>query len=178
VRTVEQRYDIDLHARDEMKLGNLLNKRGFESLTQLLQAYRGLLTYHPRKRRLFLSFHAEDLPQVRGFRLMAHSPNVDIDFRDTNLEPINSERGTYIKQGITEKIRRSEVIVCLIGNGTAWRESVDWELSKALDLGKGVCGIRLKGSRGRTPPMLAQMRAPVATWGDCPYRKLDLSKRG
>ena len=90
VRTIEQRYNIDLHARSDMKLGNLLDERGFESLSQLLQAYRGKLTYHPRKRRLFLSFHGEDLPQVQGFRLMAHSPNVEVDFRDSNLERVNS----------------------------------------------------------------------------------------
>src|ERR1700688_5190688 len=114
-RTIEQRYNINLHVRDDMKLDNLLSQRGFESLTQLLQAHRGALTYHPKRRRLFLSFHAEDLPQVRGFRLMAHSPNIEVDFRDSNVEPINSSRSPYIKQGITKKIRRSEVVVCLIG---------------------------------------------------------------
>lgn len=166
IRTVEQRYKIDLHARGDMKVGNLLDQRGFDSFTQFLQAYRRRLRYHPRKRRVFLSFHAEDLPQVRGFRLMAHAPNVDVDFYDSNLEPINSARGSYIKQGIFEKIRRAEVVICLIGNGTAWREWVDWELNTAAELGKGICGIRLKGSRGRTPPLLTQMRAPVAGWGD------------
>jgi hypothetical protein len=166
VRTVERRYKIDLHARDDMKLGNLLDQRGFDSLTQLLQAYRRGLRYHPRKRRVFLSFHAEDLAQVRGFRLMAHAPNVEVDFFDSNLEPINSARSPYIKQGILEKIRRAAVVICLIGNGTAWREWVDWELNTAVELGKGICGIRLKGSRGRTPPLLTQMRAPVAGWGD------------
>ncbi len=166
VRTLERRYKIDLNVRDDMKLGNLLDQRGFDSFTQLLQAYRRGLTYHPRRRRVFISFHAEDLAQVRGFRLMAHSPNVDVDFFDGNLEPINSTRIPYIKQGILEKIRRTEVVVCLIGNGTAWREMVDWELNKAVELGKGVCGIRLKGSHGRTPPLLIQMQRPVASWGD------------
>ena len=71
VLTLERRYKIELHARDDMKLGNLLSQRGFDSFSQLLQAYRGGLTYHPRTRRVFLSFHAEDIAQVRGFRLMA-----------------------------------------------------------------------------------------------------------
>jgi len=97
---------------------------------------------------------------------MSHSPNVEVDFSDRNLEPIDSAQSPYIKKGILEKIRRSEVIVCLIGNGTAWREWVDWELNKTVEMGKGICGIRLKGSRGRTPPLLMQMRAPIATWGD------------
>lgn len=60
-----------LHAGDDTKLGNLLERRGFESLTQLLKAYRGNLTYHACKRRIYLSFHIEDLPQVRGFRCAA-----------------------------------------------------------------------------------------------------------
>src|SRR5258707_1163800 len=144
VRTLERRYKIDLHVRDDMKLGNLLDQRGFDSFTQLLQAYRGGLTHHPRKRRVFLSFHAEDLAQVRGFRLMARAPNVEVDFFDGNFEPIHSTSIPYIKQGILEKIRRAEVVVCLIGNGTAWREMVDWELNKAVELGKGICGVRLK----------------------------------
>ena len=57
IRTVEARYGIDLHARGDTKLGNLLEKRGFESLTQLLKAYRGDLTSHACKRRIYLSFH-------------------------------------------------------------------------------------------------------------------------
>lgn len=51
---------IDPHTRGGMTLGNLLEERGFGSLSQLLEAYRGRLAYHARKRRLFLSFHAED----------------------------------------------------------------------------------------------------------------------
>ena len=69
VGTIERQYRIDLHARSDMTLGNLLEKRGFDSLSQLLQAYLGRLNYHARRRRLFLSFHAEDKPQVQGFRL-------------------------------------------------------------------------------------------------------------
>lgn len=165
VRTIEERYRINLNARGDTKIGNLLEKRGFQSLTELLTAYRGDLTDHARRRRLFFSFHAEDIAQVRGFRLMAHNPNLDIDFYDGSLqEPVNSIRSSYIKQCISEKIQKAEVIVCLIGNGTAWRDWVDWELKKAIELGKGLCGIRLKGSYGRTPPLLAGM--PVASWGD------------
>src|SRR5260370_26727468 len=152
IKTVEDRYGIDLHARGDAKLGNLLEKRGFESLTQLLKAYRGGLTYHASKRRIYLSFHVEDLAQVRGFRLMSRAPNLEIDFYDGSLrEVINSTRGSYIKQQIRSIIQRTSVVVCLIGNGTAGREWVDWELRTAFELGKGICGIRLKDSRGITP---------------------------
>lgn len=171
IRTVEARYGIDLHARGDTKLGNLLEQRGFESLTQLLKAYRGDLTFHACKRRIYLSFHVEDLGQVRGFRLMAHAPNLEIDFYDGSLrEVIDSTRGSYIRQQIRAIISKSSVVVCLIGNGTAWREWVDWELSTAFELGKGICGIRLPDSRGRVPQLLNDIDAPIARWGD--VRKL------
>ena len=167
IKTVESRYGIDLHARGDTKLGNLLEERGFDSLTQLLRAYRGELTTHSRKRRIYLSFHVEDLAQVRGFRLMARAPNLEIDFHDGSLrDVINSTRGAYIKQQIRDIIQRASVVVCLIGNGTAWRDWVEWELNTASELGKGICGIRLKDSRGRTPQLLNDIDAPIARWGD------------
>jgi hypothetical protein len=165
VKTIEEIYKIDLHARGDMKLGNLLAERGFDSQTQLLTAYRGQLTYSARRRRLFLSFHAEDKAQVQGFRLLAYNSHLDIDFYDGSLQvAVNSENSSYIKQCIRAKIERVSVVVCLIGNGTAWRDWVDWELYMAQQLGKGICGVRLKGSRGRTPELLRTMGAPVAPW--------------
>jgi hypothetical protein len=130
-----------------------------------VKAYRGNLPYHACKRRIYISFHIEDLPQVNGFRLMARTPNLDIDFYDGSLrEEIGSVQGSYIKQRIRSMIHRNSVVVCLIGNGTAWRKWVDWELDTAFALGKGICGIRLKDSRGKTPQLLKEINAPMTRW--------------
>ncbi len=146
-----------------MRLGNLLDERGFDSLSQLLTAYRGQSTSLARSRRVFISFHEEDKPQVAGFRLMMNNPRLNLDLFDESLqEAIQSDRGSYIRQVIYPKIQRSSVVVCLIGNGTGWREWVDWELETARSLGKGLCGVRLKESYGRTPPMLKEINAPIA----------------
>jgi len=165
IGSIEKHYGIKLNARADMLLGNLLSKRGFNSLTQLLKAYHGNLTEHVRRRRVFLSYHAEDKQQVRGFRLMIINPKVDLSIYDEGLqEAINSERSQYIKERIRAKIYAASIVLCLIGNGTAWRDWVDWELNTAVDLNKGVCGVRLKGSRGRTPPLLKRIQAPIAPW--------------
>jgi hypothetical protein len=165
IKTLEAEYRIDLNARSDMTLGNLLEKRGFDSLTQLLTAYRGKATSHARRRRLFLSFHAEDKRQVQGLRLMAYNDNVELDFYDGSLqEPINSVRASYVKSELRLMIQRCSVLACLIGNGTAWRDWVDWEVKTAVEMRKGICGIRLKGSRGRTPPYLVTVNAPIAGW--------------
>lgn len=165
VENVESTYGLDLNARGDAKLGNLLRKRGFDSQSQLVRAARGKLTEPARVRKLFLSFHYEDRNQVNGFRLMAHNPNLPIDFSDVSVRAaINSKEAAYLKRVICEKIKRCSVVVCLIGDGTAWREWVQWELETAIKLGKGLCGIRLKGSVGRTPDLLRQVGAPVASW--------------
>jgi Thoeris protein ThsB, TIR-like domain len=58
---------------------------------------------------------------------MARAPNLEIDFYDGSLrETINSERGSYVEQQIRVIIQRASVVICLIGNGTAWRDWVDW----------------------------------------------------
>ena len=167
VRSIETTYGIDLNARGDMRLGNLLIQRGFSSLTELLKAYRGRLTYHPKRRQLFLSFHAEDRKQVDGFRLMSLNERVTLEFYDGSVRaPIKSDRGSYIKKVIREKIWQAEVLVCLIGNGTAWRDWVDWEITTAREMHKGICGIRLKGSRAQIPEALSGF--PICRWNlDC-----------
>jgi hypothetical protein len=148
-----------------MTLDTLLEDRGFDSITQLLNAYDGRAKSFARKRRLFLSFDADDKAQVSGFRLMAHNPNVEIDFYETSLKvPVNSEHGSYLKKVLRQKISRASVLVCLIGNATASSSWVDWEVRTAKELGKGLCGVRLKDSHGRTPPALVDAAAPVARW--------------
>lgn len=165
VGSIEKQYGINLNARADMLLGNLLRERGFESLSQLIKAYRGNLFDHAKLRRVFISYHAEDQQQINGFRLMIKNPKVDLAIDDNGLqEAINSERGPYIKQRIRPKIEAASILLCLVGNGTAWRDWVDWELNTALEMRKGICGVRLKGSRGRTPPLLKEIGAPIAQW--------------
>lgn len=165
VAHVEDKYGICLNCRRDTLLGNLLDYRGFQSLSQLLEAYYGRATSHARKRRCFLSFHYEDRQQVSGFRLMVKNPAVAIELRDTSLDAaIRSGNDSYVRRVLRERIQSCEVVVCLIGNGTAWREWVDFELESALDLGKGLCGVRLKGAVGRAPEILRDEGAPVARW--------------
>ncbi len=132
VENVEKAYDIDLNSRGDMKLGNLLRKRGFDSQSQLVKAARGQLKEHVRQRRLFLSFHYEDRNQVNGFRLLAYNENSPIDFYDGSVRSaVNSDQSSYLRRVIQEKIKKCSVVVCLIGDGTAGRDWVDWELDTA-----------------------------------------------
>jgi hypothetical protein len=165
VDSIEATYGIRLNARSDTKLGNLLAHRRFESLTQLVRAAKGKLQIHPCTRTVFLSFHQEDLAQVSGFRLMMKNRNLRLDISDdASRYPVNSEHSTYIKRALRQRIKDADVLVCMIGNGTAWRDWVEWEINTAYEERRGICGVRLKGSRGRTPEILREMGARVAPW--------------
>lgn len=165
VRSIEKTYRINLNARSDMLLGNLLKKRGFDSLTQLLKAYRGKATVFARKRRVFTSFDYDDIKQVQGFRLMLQNPRIALELIDMSLRAeIDSDRGTYLRQQLRLKMKPCSVVLCLIGNATAWSEWVNWELQAAREMHKGLCGVRLKGSRGKAPQILYELGAPVAKW--------------
>src|SRR5437016_2342518 len=117
VSSIEAKYRIDLNARSDAKLGNLLGERGFSSLSELRKAYTGHLTYHASPRRVFLSFHREDLRQVAGLRLMMRNDRLALDISDEpNREPVGSERSSYIKQVLRERIRGVDVVMCMIGD--------------------------------------------------------------
>lgn len=165
VDEIERRYGIDLNCRGDATIGNVLQRRGFASVSSLVRAYRGQARTISRRRRIFLSFHADDRAQVQGFRLLARNPHVGIDFYDGSLiAPANSERSEYIKNIIRPKIKAASITVCLIGNKTAWRDWVNWELETSHRYRKGICGVRLKGSRGQAPPLLREIGAPIARW--------------
>jgi hypothetical protein len=165
VGTIEERYGVELNSRSDALIGNLLEDRGFDSVTQLVEAYRGRARGHSRRRRIFLTFHAEDRDQVNGFRLMARNPRLNLDFSEASFRaPINSEKSATLRRVLRQRIRLASVVVCLIGNGTAWRDWVDWELGVGLELRKGLCGVRLRESRGRTPPLLSDSNSPIARW--------------
>lgn len=162
---MEKTYGISLNAPSDMMLGTLLRDRGFNSLSQFLKAYRGQANSHASHRNVFLSFHREDLKQVNGFRLMMANERVALNISDeTNRYPVGSEKSSYIKKVLRDRISETDVVVCMIGNGTAWREWVDWELNMAVQFHRGICGVRLKGSRGRAPIILKTLNAPVASW--------------
>src|SRR5947207_386060 len=82
---VQKTYNLEFNARDDTKLGNLLLRRGFRSQSEMIRAARGQAISLGERRKLFLSFHHEDLRQVQGFRLMAHNPNLQLDFFDRSV---------------------------------------------------------------------------------------------
>ena len=104
------------------------------------------------KRRIFISFDHDDTGQVNGF--LGLREIIDgVEFFNHKLDRrINSTDGNYVGRVIREDyIKPASVTVVLIGNRTAQSEWVKWEVAESLRQGKGILGIRLKGTNGPIP---------------------------
>ena|ERR1700730_389358 len=99
-----------------------------------------------QKKRVFLSFRAEDRQQVQGLRLLANNPDYELEFYDESVRvAVDSRDADYIKRVIREKIARTSVTVCLIGPLTYTSAWVNWELSESMNKGNKIIAMGLKG---------------------------------
>lgn len=114
----------------------------------------------------FLSFQEEDIALVRLFRGQAKNQNSDLEFSDYSIkEPINSGQVAYIKSKIRKMIRKSSVVLCLIGHTTHASPWVEWELETAYDLDKCLIGVRLYGDYWDAVPAALDMAdAEIVGW--------------
>jgi len=126
------------------------------------------------KKRVFLSFIAEDKNRVQGLRLLASNPNFDIEFYDESVRsPINSTNADYIKQCIREKIARTTVTVCLISEDTHKSNWVDWELEESDKKGKTIIVMALKGvNRAILPKLIKDKGLTFYPWDPAKLARL------
>ena len=104
------------------------------------------------KRRIFISFDHDDSAQVSGFIGLREILD-NFEFYNHKLDRrINSSDAEYVTRVIREEyVRPASVTVVLIGNKTAQSPWVLWEIQESIRQGKGLLGIRLKGSAGAIP---------------------------
>ncbi len=117
-------------------------------------------------KRVFLSYAYEDIQQVRGLKILLANPNYDLDFYDESLgTAVNSQDADYVKSVIGDKIRRSSVTVCLIGDGTHKSSWVNWELEKSIEEGNKIIAMALKGITSATlPPLIKENGLTFHEW--------------
>jgi hypothetical protein len=130
------------------------------------------------KRRIFISFDHDDTQQVLGFLGLRQILD-NFEFYNHKLDRrIQSSDDAYVKRVIREKyIRPASVTVVLIGENTANSSWVRWEIEESIRQGKGLLGIRLKGSWGMIPAGIPQDAIggwdpdKFASWIEWAYRQ-------
>lgn len=105
-------------------------------------------------RRVFFSFHYQrDIWRVNQIRSM---PNIigtaAAGFQDASLwEKAKKQGDAVIKRMIDEALEGTTVTVVLVGNKTANRKYINYEIQKSLERGNGIVAIQihhLKNEKG------------------------------
>lgn len=115
-----------------------------------------------RIRNVFISFHIDDEQQVNLLRAQAKGERFDIEFRDYSVkEPFDEKWKTNCR----ERIAQTSMVICMIGENTAKREAVIWELEEAYRQGKKVVGVRIYRDKDHpVPKPLIDNNAPIIKW--------------
>ncbi len=113
-------------------------------------------------RNVFISFHVDDEAQVNLLRAQAKSENFDLDFRDYSIKEPFDEAW---KRNCSERIGQTSLTICMIGNETANRPAVIWELEESYRQGKKVIGVRISKDRNDPVPRpLVDHKASIVNW--------------
>jgi len=113
-------------------------------------------------RNVFISFNVDDEAQVNLLRAQAKGEGFDIEFRDYSVkEPFDEKWKTNCR----EKIALTSMVICMIGEKTAQREAVIWELEEAYRQEKKVIGVRIyRDENHEVPRPLVEHGAPIINW--------------
>jgi len=98
-------------------------------------------------RNVFFSFHYDrDAWRAANVRSSAILPNVNADgrFRDNaSWEAVKSKSDDTIRRWINDHLHNTSVTVVLIGQETASRRWVKYEISQSHNRGNGLLGVRI-----------------------------------
>lgn len=102
---------------------------------------------HSLARRVFFSFHyGRDVWRVNQVRnSWVTPPNREAAgfFDAADREEIKRATDEKIRRWIDEQLHNTSVTVVLIGNETAEREYVQYEIKKSIERGNGIVGIKI-----------------------------------
>ncbi len=127
-------------------------------------------------RRVFFSFHYKnDIWRVNQVR-KAHAVvgTAAAGFQDASLWEKAKQKGSAeLKRMINAALEGTTVTVVLIGEETAYRDWVDYEINQSIERGNGLLGVRIHmlsdqdgytSRRGPVPDALKDAGAPVYDW--------------
>lgn len=112
------------------------------------------------KIRTFISFAAEDRTYRDLLVGQAKNPDSPIEFSDWSVkEPFDEKWKTQCR----ERIRKTQLLIMLIGKQTYKAEGACWEVATAIEESIPVFGIHInKNDKGQIPTQL--VGRPVIEW--------------
>lgn len=113
-------------------------------------------------RNVFISFHIDDEPQVRFLTSQIKQENSKLYFRDYSVKAKFDEKW---RAQVRERISQTSATIVMIGEETANRPAVNFEIEESYRQGKAVIGVRIyKDKNHRIPDAMVRNKAPIVNW--------------
>lgn len=115
-----------------------------------------------QKKKVFISFHMDDLYAKTLLVEQAKSDKFDLEFVNFSInEPFNERWKTQCRN----RIQQVSTTICLIGEKTYLRDAVDWEIKTSYELGKKVFGVKIHRDKVLyVPSILTRNGASILNW--------------
>jgi hypothetical protein len=132
----------------------------------------------PMARYVFFSFHYQrDIVRVNQIRNLPEIVDeAAAGFKDSSLwEEAKKKGDDAVKKLIDAGLSGTSVTVVCIGNKTAGRKFINYEIQKSIDRGNGIVGVQIHhlknfagetDSAGETPALLTKHNYPVFKYVD------------
>ena len=129
-------------------------------------------------RHVFFSFHYQrDIVRVNQIRNLPEVVEKSAaGFRDSSLwEEARKKSDDAIKKLIDTGLIGTSVTVVCIGNRTAGRKFINYEIQKSIDRGNGILGVQIHHLKnfdgevdppGETPALLTKHKSPIYKYDD------------
>lgn len=129
-------------------------------------------------RHVFFSFHYQrDIVRINQIRNLPEViDEAAAGFRDGSLwEEAKKKGDDAIKKLIDNGLLGTSVTVVCIGNKTAGRQFINYEIQKSIDRGNGILGVQIHhlknfagevDAAGDTPALLTKHKYPVYKYND------------
>lgn len=101
---------------------------------------------------LFISYDYDNDKHYKNLLVAWDSNDLfDFEFYDHSVDvSVNSDDANYIKRVIRDKISQCTHFLCIIGQETWKSDWVEWEIEKAVELGKKIVAVKI--DNGYTSP--------------------------
>jgi hypothetical protein len=125
-------------------------------------------------KRVFLSFATEDTRKVKDLLPLLRSPDYELDFYEVPLGmDFESEGAQSRKRAMGEKIVKSNITVCLIGENIHKNKWVDCQLQKSRHKGNKIIAMALRGIESAVlPDVVREENLKFYPWDPQELKKL------
>jgi len=113
-------------------------------------------------RNVFISFHSDDERKVDLLRVQSRREEYGLDFRDHSVKaPIDRKW----REEVDKKIDSTSATIVMIGEHTAERRNVAYEIERSYAKGKKVIGVMIRSDKNyKVPQQMKDSNATIVPW--------------